>query len=237
MKCLATVALIVVGVALPVCAQRSGSHGGFSGHASSGFYGGFSGHSASASHGGFRASAPSRFAVSPHSSGSVTRDSLRAGNSSVRPPYTGARHYRRPYISTYGTGVPYVIPGWIGAYPYGYSDTTNSDDSQDSSNAAPDESDTPPPPEPYQPPPLKPWQPNSVLPHPSPAPGSEDAVTLIFKDGRPPEQIHNYLLTRTTLYINDPHRRDIPISQLDLVATAKVNHDAGVDFNVPETPQ
>ena len=109
----------------------------------------------------------------------------------------------------------------------------DSDDSQASENAASDGNDAQPPLEPYQQPPLEPWQPNSVLPHPSPTPGSEEAVTLIFKDGRTPEQIHNYLLTRTTLYVGDPYHRDIPISQLDLAATAKVNHDAGIDFHLP----
>jgi hypothetical protein len=66
-----------------------------------------------------------------------------------------------------------------------------------------------------------------------PAPTREEAVTLIFKDGRPPEQIHNYLLTRTTLFVGDQGRRAIPTDQLDLVATAKVNQDAGVDFQLP----
>ncbi len=254
MKRLAMVALIVVGVALPVCAQRSGSHGGFSGHASSGFHGGFSGHSAPAFHGGIRAYAPSRYAGFPRFSGnrslSIAHGAQRAGagNFRDRRPYTGDRHYRRPYISNYGTGVPYIYPGWIDGYPYGYpyddiygdygdSDTTDSDNSQASANAAPEGNYAQPPYEPYQPPALPPWQPNSVLPHPSPAAGSEDAVTLIFKDGRPPEQIHNYVLTRTTLYVEGPHRRDIPTSQLDLIATAKVNRDAGVDFHLPETPQ
>jgi hypothetical protein len=72
---------------------------------------------------------------------------------------------------------------------------------------------------------------------PAPAPASEEAVTLIFKDGRPPEQIHNYLLTRSTLYVGDQLRRAIPTDQLDLVATAKANQEAGVDFQLPESPQ
>ena len=251
MKRLAAVALIVVGVAIPVCAQRSGgSHGGFSGHGSSGFHGGFSGHSAPASRGGFRASAPGRYAGAPRTAGSVAQGSLRAGagNYGARAPYTGARHYRRPYISAYGTGVPYAYPGLIGGYPYGYADngyadygyadTGDSNDAQASAaNAVPDGNDAQPPLEPYPAPPLQPWQPNAVLPHPSTAPGSEDAVTLIFKDGRPPEQIHNYLLTRTILYVDDTNHQVIPTSQLDLVATAKVNHDAGVDFRLPDTPK
>jgi hypothetical protein len=245
MKRLATVVLIVVGVTLPICAQRSGSHGGFSGHSSSGFHGGFSSHSAPASHGGFRASAPNRYAGTPRSSGSISQSAARgsqrfgAGNSRGRAPYSGDRNHRRPYRSPYGTGFPYGYPGGLGVYPYGYPgigypDTTDSDDSQASSSAAPDESDAQPPSEPYQPPALEPWQPNSVLPHPTPAAGSEEAVTLIFKDGRPPEQIHNYLLTRTTLYIDDSYHRVIPTSQLDLVATAKANQDAGVDFHLPD---
>ncbi len=64
-------------------------------------------------------------------------------------------------------------------------------------------------------------------------PQNEDAVTLVFRDGRPSEQIHNYALTRTTLYVLDEHRRDISVDELDLDATAKVNRDAGVDFQLP----
>jgi hypothetical protein len=64
---------------------------------------------------------------------------------------------------------------------------------------------------------------------------NEDAVTLVFKDGRAPEQIHNYVLTSKTLYVGDQHRREIPISELDLTATAKANHDAGVDFHPPNS--
>jgi len=61
----------------------------------------------------------------------------------------------------------------------------------------------------------------------------EEAVTLVFKDGRPSQQIHNYMLTRTTLFVLDGHRIEIPVDQLDLAATAKANRDAGVDFQLP----
>jgi hypothetical protein len=118
-------------------------------------------------------------------------------------------------------------PGYAGAVPYydtsvdqpGYPAT--GDDAQ-----SPDQ-DQPPEDNPRY----------SELPHPPPVTtlANEDAVTLIFKDGRPPEQIHNYALTRTTLYVRDQHHRDIPVDQLDLAATAKVNHDAGVDFQLPAT--
>jgi len=72
---------------------------------------------------------------------------------------------------------------------------------------------------------------------PSPSPESAEAVTLVFKDGRPPEQIHSYILTRNMVYVRDPHPRDIPTDQLDLAATAKVNQDAGVDFQLPGVPK
>ena len=65
-------------------------------------------------------------------------------------------------------------------------------------------------------------------------PGSADAVTLIFSDGRPPEEIHNYLATRTTLTVLDGHHhREIPIAALDLPATIKANHETGVEFQIP----
>ncbi len=64
-----------------------------------------------------------------------------------------------------------------------------------------------------------PYPASGELSHPASSLESEDAVTLVFKDGRPPEQIHNYLLTRTTLYVWNQHHRDIPLNQLDLAAT------------------
>jgi hypothetical protein len=59
------------------------------------------------------------------------------------------------------------------------------------------------------------------------------AVTLVFKDGRPPETIHNYALTRTTLYVTDAKPQEIPVDDLNLPATEKVNREAGVKFQLP----
>jgi hypothetical protein len=72
---------------------------------------------------------------------------------------------------------------------------------------------------------------NSRLP--SPRSNGQYAVTLIFRDGRPPVQMSNYMLTSTRLYVLDGNPCSIPVSQLDLEATAMVNRDAGIDFNVP----
>jgi len=67
---------------------------------------------------------------------------------------------------------------------------------------------------------------------PAPEPGPASAVTIIFKDGNS-QQIHNYMLTRTTLYVQDEHRREIPVEELDLPATQRVNRDVGVAFELP----
>ncbi len=64
---------------------------------------------------------------------------------------------------------------------------------------------------------------------------TNDAVTLIFKDGRAPEKIYNYALTRTTLYVTDAKRQEIPVAALDLAATEKVNRAVGVRFQLPGT--
>ncbi len=62
-------------------------------------------------------------------------------------------------------------------------------------------------------------------------------ITLVFKDGRPPEQIKNYAVTRTTLFVLDgTKRRQIPLSALDLDKTIEKNQAAGADFTVPGQP-
>jgi len=84
-------------------------------------------------------------------------------------------------------------------------------------------------------PPYQPQTPSAV----AAAPEDEDAVTLIFKDGRPSQHIHNYAMTRSTLYVQDKGKRhrEIPLADLDLPATVKANREAGVSFEVPEGAQ
>ena len=231
MKRLTAIALIVVGIALPACAQRSASRGGFSGHSGSAF------------HGGFSASVPSRFAGSPRYTGSRSLSTARgfqrggASNFSARPAYTVANRYRRPYRPTSRAGIPYVVApwtGWVSPYILGYQDDSDYGVSPVAPNDAsggyggydgqPLEQDQPAPRSPL---------PSSDQSHPSPASVSEEPVTLVFKDGRPAEKIQNYILTRTTLYVLDQRHRIIPTDQLDLAATANVNHDAGIDFQLP----
>jgi len=244
--------LVVLG-AVPVCAQHGSAHGGSAGHGSSG-------HSAPAFHGGgFSASAPRRSQGAPAYSGSRPSTAARGyrapasgawrGRTPYAGSYTGAGRYRRPYVSVYAPGYAYG-PGWIAPNYLGYSDDTGSDDSSSPDSAAPD-SLAPPNTAPdanmvqdgsdQQPPDdqaLPPWpyggaaQPSPAQQFTAPASAAEEAVTVVFKDGRPPQQIRNYILTRDTLYLND-HHPDIPVDQIDLAATVKVNREAGVDFHLP----
>jgi hypothetical protein len=62
----------------------------------------------------------------------------------------------------------------------------------------------------------------------------QPATTLIFQDGRPTVEIHNYALIGSTLYALDGEtRQEIPLSALDLPATIEANRKAGVDFSPP----
>ena len=62
---------------------------------------------------------------------------------------------------------------------------------------------------------------------------SQPAVTLVFKDGRANQIIHNYLINGGTLTVWDQSAHDIPIEDLNLEATRKLNRDQGVDFLLP----
>lgn len=164
--------------------------------------------------------------------------------------HDGGHYYHGvTFYTGYGwAGYPYWP--WLGYYPilpaswdyYG-----DDYDSQPASNYAaseypeymPGPYDAYPPdqPEPQQPE-YTPWPysspaPSAVQPTPAAAPAPEAPVTLVFKDGRPNERIQNYMLTAKTLSVLDQNRREIPVDQIDLAATARVNHAAGIDFALP----
>jgi hypothetical protein len=76
-------------------------------------------------------------------------------------------------------------------------------------------------------------RPQASAAQPSASPLPQESVTLIFNNGVPSQQIHNYILSRSTLIILDGPRREIPVADLDLEATRKANRASGVDFNLP----
>lgn len=87
---------------------------------------------------------------------------------------------------------------------------------------------------PAVPPGYEAYVPQPVQPQMQYVPGSSSTVILIYKDGRPPEQIQNYLATRSTLTVLDGgRRREIPLSDLNIPATISANRQTGVDFQLP----
>jgi hypothetical protein len=177
----------------------------------------------------------SRYTAAPRLSSAPGPMPGYSGRGSSSPDHRNG--YRRPYIPVHGPGYLTGFSVWPGSLldsgfydGSGYYDTDG--DSGYANPAPPAGYATQPeqveqaevaPPDAYRPAYAKP----QLEPEP------EAAVTLVFKDGRPAEQIHNYMLTRTTLYVQDEHRREIPIDDLDLAATQKINKDDGVDFQLP----
>jgi hypothetical protein len=199
--------------------------------------GGMSGHFSGASHGGssFSTSArafapPSRsFFSSPATRSPSFQGQLRhwPGGSSIYRNSIGVG-YRRAYPFVYA-GYPWLFPlnyGFLGGDGPG------------------DMGAYQPPPQPVEPPAdyeqtaeyaPSPYRPAYQEPALAPEPARDQpTTTLIFKDGRPPAQVHNYALTGTTLFALDgDSRRDIPLSLLDVPATVEANRAAGVDFSLP----
>ncbi len=136
----------------------------------------------------------------------------------------------------------YAVPTWfglgpLGYYPYGfgYDDGSASADNTAANNSTQQyETAQPVEPEPsvYR----EDYEPAETPQAPQVA-GNESPTTIVFKDGRPSEQIHNYALTPTMLYVLDEQRRDIPLTLVDLAATERVNRSAGIEFQVPQLVQ
>jgi hypothetical protein len=86
----------------------------------------------------------------------------------------------------------------------------------------------------FRPPYQGPYQgPNEGPPQVAPV-HPQPATVLIFKDGRPPQKVHNYALTGSTLYALDGDlRQEIPLALLNVPATVETNRAAGVDFSLP----
>jgi len=208
---IATFSLILL--ALPVWAQRRGGGGGA--HFASG--GGSAGHFSGAVHG--------------RNVGHGSSINLRIGN----PFY----HYRGYYGRGRGSYYPYYGYPYAGYYPYygWYSDPLYDTSDQDSYASS------------YSP---APSRDDSGLQSDVQAlsgkidrlqadvearnrPKTEEPSTaLVFRD-KHVEEVHNYAIAGGMLWVLNDHQagKKIPLAQLDLDATVKMNDDRGVDFQVP----
>jgi hypothetical protein len=63
----------------------------------------------------------------------------------------------------------------------------------------------------------------------------DPATALVFRDQHV-EEVRNYAIAGGTLWVLNDHQagKKIPLAQLDLEATARMNDDRGVDFQVPK---
>jgi hypothetical protein len=62
----------------------------------------------------------------------------------------------------------------------------------------------------------------------------EPMTALVFRDQHV-EEVRNYAISGGTLWVlNEKAAKKIPLAQLDLDATAKMNDNRGVDFQVPK---
>lgn len=123
------------------------------------------------------------------------------------------------------------------SYASAYNATWADEGSEGRSGAADDNSEAyaPQPPEPEQPVYRENYyQPSAAGMARAPRPlVSEAATTIIFKDGRAPERIHDYAMTRTTLYVLGENCGDIPLDEIDVAATELANRAVGIEFHIP----
>jgi hypothetical protein len=137
-----------------------------------------------------------------------------------------------PYASDYGDDSPYT--GYIGGtfdssspyagnpYPQQY---------------APQQQYAPPPPVYYSQPPANTAPEAQSQRQPSRRSNSADQfaepTVLVFRDGHR-QEIANYAIMGSTVFVLSGPRARIPIAELDVPATVRVNADKGIEFNVPK---
>jgi hypothetical protein len=60
-----------------------------------------------------------------------------------------------------------------------------------------------------------------------------EPTVLVFRDGHR-QEVASYAIMGSTLFVLSGPRLRIPIAELDIPATERVNQSRGVDFHVPE---
>jgi hypothetical protein len=229
---IATFSLILL--ALPVWAQRRGGGGGGGAHFAS--RGGSAVHSSGIHSSGIHSSGIQSSGI--RSSGSFRGGSFGRG-SGIRIRTGNAYYNRRGF---YGRRGYYPYYPYAGYYPYGWYDdplayNTASEDQDSYAGAS------------YP----APYPENDsgvqrdvqalngkidrlqadVEARNRPKTDQEPATALVFRDQHI-EEVRNYAIAGETLWIlNAQAAKKIPLAQLDLPATVKMNDDRGVDFQVP----
>ncbi len=117
---------------------------------------------------------------------------------------------------------PYAYP-----YPQGYAPPANY-----YASAPPPPASYPPPPEQSAPVAQAPNRPaSSKEAEPSPEP-----TVLVFRDGHK-QEVENYAIMGSTLFVLSGRRARIPIAELDVPETIRQNESRGLEFSIPARTQ
>lgn len=158
------------------------------------------------------------------------------------------RSFNNWYLNTYpwwlGYGDPYLIdPGfydWGDSDDSGYGDSGYDNSGYGQGSAAPYADYGAAYPDGPQQEELPPWdpqqgqQPVTAWPTAAAAPVPEQPLTVFFKNGRAPVKMQNYIMTGKLLTdLDTRHYEQIPLNQIDVAETQRVNNAAGVEFQVP----
>jgi hypothetical protein len=236
MRRLITLAAFLLVISLvPLRAQRGGhasggSHGGFSGHS------GFSGHvGGMSSSGGFHGGSFAARSSSIHVASGSRFSSSWNRNDHVHGTRIYSYGYRNRCYGCWGYGYP--LYGYYN--PYWWSDSSSYDgDAERERSLAADmnaenldeqrmrQQDQYAYSQPAYGPPSRPS-------HDDDRAKADPLTALVFRD-RHVEEVRNYAIANGTLWVlNDQAAKKIPLTQLDVAATVKMNDDRGVDFQVP----
>lgn len=235
--------LLIISV-VPVCAQRGGghasggSHGGFSGGGHASFGGG---HAFSGGHASFSGRASGATGLSGSRFTSHSALGLRSYNRGYR--YRGAigGYGYRGRCYGYGCGYPYY--GYAGIDPYWWWDSYSNDQNDAEQRAMANDMNQENLDEQQQlgeqdqqahARPMNRPQPESR----ASAQTSIDPPTVLVYRDQHQREIQNYAIVGSTLWAFTPQRTEkIPLAELDLPATTKVNENRGVDFRLPRSTE
>jgi len=242
-RLLAIAAFLVLAASVPLAAQRGGGHGSAGGHG-----GGFS------SHGSFGGHATGGHAFGGMHSGSGFSSRSFSRGSSFRGPLASRGFHSRGFnrsrtglrLRTYGLRnncYGYACRGY--GYPWGYgffdpywwwdSGSSYDQDQQYQTGLANEmnqqsldeqrmrqQGDQDSYARSAPPPPHQPERTEAAVP-----------TVLVFRD-QSRREIQNYAIVGQTLWNFAPqHTEKIPVAELDIPATTKINDDRGVDFRLP----
>jgi hypothetical protein len=158
------------------------------------------------------------------------------GSASNRDPFAARR---RSFQNWYA----YNYPTWPGyGYPYlidpGFYDWDDSDNSAYATTDAAPYYPTPYPDYGYgapgEIPPARAQGQQRAAAEPTAPSAPEQPLTVIFKSGRDPVKMQNYMMTAKVLTdLDSRHYEQIPIDQIDIAATQWANSAVGVKFEIP----